>query len=195
MVKNQNDEQEKKLPPLQSIFEIPRKESWMDAIAKIQSEADDYMKKSEEINEKINELQDSVKAIDDKDCEFKSSTECLLKNSESMLAIKRVNQFEGGDSASEYCVKNDKKSAKNMRQKSKFTNVAKKVSSNNVVEKKAQTTAKPSNSMSTLSRKSSVMSVKVSKSVRKILDEAKEKHSSMKARKEIPMSTVTLKLK
>lgn len=193
-----NDKEEKKLPLLQSTFEMPRKESWMDAIAKIQSEADDYVKKSEEINEKINDLHEAVEAIDDKDCEIKLSQECLLKNSESVLAIKRVHQLEGGDSVLEYCKRNDKKSAKkipDMRQKSKFTTVAKKVSSNNVVEKKAQTTAKPSSSMSTLSRKSLVMSVKVSPSVRKILDDAKEKHTSMKSRKEMPMNTVTLELK
>lgn len=190
-----NDEEEKKLPLLQSTFEMPRKESWMDAIAKIQSEADDYVKNSEDINEKINDLHE---AVDDKDCKIKLSQECLLKNSESVLAIKRVHQLEGGDSVLEYCKRNDKKSAKkipDMRQKSKFTTVVKKVPSNNVVEKKAQTTAKPSSSMSTLSRKSSVMSVKISQSVRKILDDAKEKHTSMKSRKEMPMNTVTLELK
>lgn len=188
-----NESSSQREHPLQSIFEIPRKESWMDAITKLQTEAVDYVKKSEEINEKINELHDSVEAFDDKD--FVLTQERVLKSSESTLAIKRVHQLEGGDS--EIGVKNDalityKKANKilpDQRHKSKFTSIAKKES--NVIVKKPQ----PATSTSSLSRKSSVMSVKVSPSVRKILNDAKEKHTSLKSRKEMPINTITLELK
>lgn len=181
------DNSEKKLP-LQSVFDIPRKESWME---KLQTEADDYVKKSGEINEKINELHDSIEAIDDKDFNDKLTQKCLLKNSESSLAIKRM---EGGDVMTEICrndAMNVKKATKNLsgiRHKSKFTKVIKKASSNNVVEKKAA-------SSFSLSRKSSIMSVEVSPSIRKILDDAKKKHTSKKFMNEIPINVVTLELK
>lgn len=180
------DNSEKKLP-LQSVFDIPRKESWME---KLQLEADDYVKKSGEINEKINELHDSIEAIDDKDFNDKLTQKCLLKNSESSLAIK----MEGGDAMTEICrndAMNVKKANENLpgtRHKSKFTKVIKKASSNNVVEKKAA-------SSFSLSRKSSVMSVEVSPSIRKILDDAKKKHTSKKFMNEIPINVVTLELK
>lgn len=178
--------------PLQSIYEIPRKKSWADAIKKFQDEAEEFLKTSEDVDEKINELHNSVEKVDEINLpppplpSKKPSQKQLLKNSQSLLT------FECGDTAFVQKKKKIVKIPEVPQQKSKFSAVTRKPSTQ--IKPSASIVSKTPSMSSLASRKISSTSVKVSPSVRKILSDAKEKHENMKTLKEMPINVVNLKL-
>lgn len=181
-------------PSLQSIFEVTRKKSLSDVITKFQSETEDFLKESEKIEEKIISVHNSIEHIDD----IKPNEKCLLKNSQSTLAIKRVQQLEGGDSKYN-SIKSSKKKTPN-QQKSKFITATCSTSTSRKKSSTVKFDTNPKSSImslpSTVKRKSSIINVKVNPSVRKILDEAKEKHEIMKKNpKKLNVEVVNLVLK
>lgn len=114
---------------LQSIYEIPRKKSWIETIAQLQKETEEEMKKFHETNEKIDRLHDMLETIDEinyfADIPKEKKDEVEKKNLQSCLAVRRVVQLESGDSFEEIpkiYKKMSKKSVDGSKKfKSKFT--------------------------------------------------------------------------
>lgn len=191
--------------PLQLVYEIPRKKSWMEAITQFQKETDNEISKFDEINEKIKHLHDKVEKVDEiiyfTDEKMK---EVKKKNSESSLAIKRVYQLLGD---SNFVPRMQKKSIiKSLeppkKYKSKFT------TSSVTTLKPIRALPKETSSVTSFPAKASTSlaslpvkitrnppkNVKISESVRKLLDEVKEKRENKNSQKQAPVNVINLRL-
>lgn len=185
--------------PLQSVYEIPRKKSWMDAITQFQIETEQNLRDSKEIDEKIEKLHDMVETVDKINYfadvpDDEKKKEAIKKNSQSFLSSKRVHQLASGDSSAG-------------KPKAPKKPVIRPQESSNKVKPKSSAPKKASKETLPLTRaSSSTMSlpakfhrtppprnVKISESVRKLLDDVKEKREN-KSQKKTPVNVINLKL-
>lgn len=203
----QNSPYTPKALPLKSVYEIPRKKSWMEAIVQFQKETEQELSKFDEINEKIEQLHDMVETVDKinyfTDIPPEKKQEVEKKISQSSLAVKRVHQLGSGDSAVEVpkIPKATKKPIEVPKKfKSKFTASSSNLSKNSLSKNLSVTSlpAKASSSLislpSKIHRTPPPRNVKVSESVRKLLDDVKEKRDKNNSQKKVPTNVINLRL-